>query len=233
MTTNTPNALQTQTPQNDSEQQPAGGIVSRSLIGVVLIFIESAIALMLRLDPKLRQLAYPLAKAGTVVCIRSYLPHTTIYATFGYRGVLLDSQLPANVNAEITVNAYSFQLVNALINHSPSHIESLQIRGEAVMVENFKAFLLRVGVGGAIQNLITKFTGNQKPKPTAESQAKQNSDYQQKIAEQAERIDTLSTENKRLSIQLAELASKQKSTFVAMIVAAFAAIVSTVLHFFI
>ena len=39
-------------------------------------FIESALTLMLRFDPKLRQLAYPLAKSGTVVL------HSLVFTTY-------------------------------------------------------------------------------------------------------------------------------------------------------
>lgn len=212
----------------------SGGIVSKSLLSIVLIFVESALTLMLRFDPKLRQLAYPLAKAGTVVCIRSYLPHITIYATFGYRGILLDSELPEDKPAaDITINGYSFQLINALINHNPDHVDALQIRGDAALVENLKALMVRMGIGGAIHNALAKFTGGNKQKPTPEEKAEKIANYQLKINEQAERIDALSMENKRLAIQLAEQKSKNKSTFIAMIVAIVVAVVSIVAHFFI
>lgn len=225
------NSAQNQAPKPAAESH-SGGVISKSLLSIVLIFIESALTLMLRFDPKLRQLAYPLAKAGTVVCIRSYLPHVTVYATFGYRGVLLDNELPQDKQAaDITINAYSFQLINALINHNPDHIEALQIRGEAAQVENLKGFLVRVGVGGAIQNVLAKFTGGDKQKPTPEERAEKIANYQIKINEQAERIDTLTMENQRLATQLIEAKSKQKSAIIAAIVAAFIALVGIVLHF--
>lgn len=209
-----------------------GGIVSKSLLSIVLIFIESALTLMLRFDPKLRQLAYPLAKSGTVVCIRSYLPHITIYATFGYRGILLDNELPEDKpTADITINGYSFQLINTLINHNPDHVDDLQIRGDAALVENLKALMVRMGVGGSIQSILSKVTGGNKQKPTPEQNAEKIANYQLKINEQAERIDTLSMENKRLAIQLAEQKSKNKTTFIVMVIAIIVAVVSIIMHF--
>lgn len=209
-----------------------GGIVSKSLLSIVLIFIESALTLMLRFDPKLRQLAYPLAKSGTVVCIRSYLPHITIYATFGYRGILLDNELPEDKpTADITINGYSFQLINTLINHNPDHVDALQIRGDAALVENLKALMIRMGVGGSIQSILSKVTGGNKQKPTPEQKAEKIANYQLKINEQAERIDTLSMENKRLAIQLAEQKSKNKTTFIVMVIAIIVAVVSIIMHF--
>lgn len=211
-----------------------GGIVSKSLLSIVLIFVESALTLMLRFDPKLRQLAYPLAKSGTVVCIRSYLPHITIYATFGYRGILLDSELPEDKpTADITINGYSFQLINTLINHNPDHVDDLQIRGDAALVENLKALMVRMGVGGSIQSILSKVTGGNKQKPTPEQNAEKIANYQLKINEQAERIDTLSMENKRLAIQLAEQKSKNKTTFIVMVIAIIVAVVSIIMHFMI
>lgn len=209
-----------------------GGIVSKSLLSIVLIFVESALTLMLRFDPKLRQLAYPLAKSGTVVCIRSYLPHITIYATFGYRGILLDNELPEDKpTADITINGYSFQLINTLINHNPDHVDDLQIRGDAALVENLKALMVRMGVGGSIQSILSKVTGGNKQKPTPEQNAEKIANYQLKINEQAERIDTLSMENKRLAIQLAEQKSKNKTTFIVMVIAIIVAVVSIIMHF--
>lgn len=218
-------------PNNHPEPQQTG-VLSRSLLNVLLVFIESAITLMLRFDPKLRQLAYPLAESGKVVCIRTYLPHTTIYATFGYRGILLDDTLPANKTAaDIVINAYSFQLVNALMKHSTANIDALQIRGDAQDVEQLRAFLVRVGVGGAIQNIIHKIKGEPKTAPTAQEKAEKLADLRNKIAEQSQQIDTLQTDNRRLSTQLSELQSKQKTILIGFISSAFIAIVSIILHF--
>ncbi|XUJ54936.1 hypothetical protein AABM16_02855 [Moraxella catarrhalis] len=48
--------------------------------------------------------------------------------------------------ADITINGYSFQLINTLINHNPDHVDALQIRGDAALVENLKALMVRMGV---------------------------------------------------------------------------------------
>lgn len=218
-----------QAPQNES-----GGVISRGILNVLLVFIESAITLILRFDPKLRQLAYPLAEAGKVVCIRTYLPHTKIYATFGFRGVLLDDVLPANKQApDVIINAYSFQIANVLMNHSESSVDALQIRGEAQDVQDVKAFLVRVGVGGAIQNLINKLKGNPQDKPTPEQKAEKLADYKAKIAEQTAQIDEQARDIARLKTQLAEANNKQKATLTGLIISAIIAIIAIVLHFFI
>ena len=50
--------------------------LSRGLLNILLVFLESAITLALRFDPTLRKLAYPLAERGTVVCIRTTVPRS-------------------------------------------------------------------------------------------------------------------------------------------------------------
>lgn len=204
--------------------------VTRGLLNILLVFLESAITLILRFDPTLRQLAYPLAERGTVVCVRTYLPHTQFYVTFGYRGVLLDDRLPANKTApDMTVNAYSFQLINTLTTHSESSVDALQIRGSQDDTQDFKAFLVRLGVGGVIQNLLAKFKG--KPAPTPEEKAEKQENYKAKIAEQSARIDELTLHNHRLNTALLELQSKQKSTLIALVVACVIALVAIIMNF--
>lgn len=203
---------------------------SRGFLNVLLVFLESAITLVLRFDPKLRELAYPLADKNIVVCIRTYLPHTQIYVSFGFRGILLDDCLPPNkTHADIMVNAYSFQLLNVLKSHSQSAVESLQIRGEQAEVAQLKAFLVQLGVGGAIQNLLNKFKGD--PAPTPEERAQRQENYKAKIATLETELSQVSTENARLKMALAESQSKQKSTKTALIVVAIVALVALLSHF--
>ncbi|WP_253850305.1 hypothetical protein [Moraxella nonliquefaciens] len=205
--------------------------LSRGLLNILLVFLESAITLALRFDPTLRKLAYPLAERGTVVCIRTYIPHVQFYATFGYRGVLLDDRLPIDkTTPNMTVNAYSFQLISAITTHSSSSIESLQIRGNHQDVHDFKEFLMRLGVAGVIQNLLGKIKG--KPAPDPEQKAKKQEDHKAKIAEQSARIDELTLQNHKLTTALAELQGKQKSTFIALVVVGIIALIAIIMNFF-
>lgn len=195
------------------------GTLSRGFLNVLLVFLESAITLALRFDAQLRQLAYPLASSGKIVCIRTYLPHTQIYASFSYRGVLLDDRLPPNKTADITINAYSFQLLGLLTNHNPASVDGLQIRGESTDVADVKAFLVRLGIGGILQTLLNKIKGTQ-DKPTPEERAQKQENYKAKIAEQDKLINELSVQNDRLNTALAELQNKQNSTKKALIIIA-------------
>lgn len=230
-TTNKPSLNPTQ-PSNSQDINNTG-VVSRGFLNVLLVFLESAITLALRFDPKLRELAYPLASGDKVVCIRTYLPHTQIYATFGYRGVLLDDRLPVNKQvADMTINAYSFQLLSLLTNHNSASVDALQIRGNNQDVTDLKAFLVRLGIGGVIQTLLEKIKGKQH-KPTPQEREQKQENYKAKIAEQANVIDALTLENSRLSTSLVELQSKQKSTKTALIVACLVGLVAIILHFFI
>ena len=227
----THNSPQKPTQHSNTQSSNNIGVVSRGFLNILLVFLESAITLALRFDPKLRECAYPLASKDKVVCIRTYLPHTQIFATFGYRGVLLDDRLPVNkTQADITINAYSFQLLNILSNHNPASVDALQIRGDNQDVQELKTFLVRLGVGGVIQTLLEKIKGKQH-KPTAEEKEQKQENYKAKIAEQANTIDALTLENNRLHTALTEAKSKQKSTQLALIITCIVALIALILHF--
>ncbi|MCL1623777.1 hypothetical protein M2R47_05925 [Moraxella sp. Tifton1] len=222
-----------QTPNQNTQQQPTG-VISQGVLSVVLVFLESAMTLMLRFNPKLRQLAYPLVQNNTVVSIRTYLPHVQIFATFNQHGILLDTQLPDHKHsADIMISAYSFELVNMLSSHSIQAVEKLQIRGDIVQVAQLKEFLVQLGIGGVIDQLLRKFRKAPESKPTAEDKLKKISELQAKISEQSDKIDALNTQNIRLSTQLTEAQTKQKSTFAGFIIASLIAIIAILSHFFI
>lgn len=221
--------IMTELPTNATPQKQASTF-SHGFLNVLLVFLESAITLVLRFDPKLRELAYPLASKEIVVCIRTYLPHMQIYVTFGFRGILLDDRLPPNKShADIMVNAYSFQLLSVLKSHSQSSVDALQIRGEQADVAEFKAFLVQLGIGGAIQNLLQKFKGD--PAPTPQEREQKQEKYKAKIIQLESQLSTLTTENARLNTALAEMTGKQKSTKIALIIMSIVAVVAIICVF--
>ena len=63
------------------------------------------------------------------------------------------------------------------------------------------------------------------------TKAEKIANYQLKINEQAERIDTLSMENKTLSHSAGRAKSKNKTTFIVMVIAIIVAVVSIIMHF--
>lgn len=129
--------------------------LSHSFSNIVLMFTESALTLLLRLDPELRKAAYPLAKQGTVVALRLYLPHVEVFATFSTKGVLLDAQLPVGRSEpDVIINAYSIQVINAITTHDSETTEKLQMRGESVQVQLVKQFIMQLGVASLIQGLV-------------------------------------------------------------------------------
>lgn len=212
------NDLSKTDPTHADQSNDNGDVLSRGLLNILLVFLESTLTLMLRFDPTLRQLAYPLAQSSKIVCIRTYLPHTKIYASFSYQGILLDDALPNNKQAaDIVINAYSFQLLKLFTDHHASSVDALQIRGETQDVEQLKAFLLRMGVGGTIQNIIHKLKGSPKPKPSAKEREDKLASYKNRIDEQTKQIDHLTMQNSRLNTQLAEAHTKQKTMSIALI----------------
>ncbi|MDN5620014.1 MAG: hypothetical protein L0G63_05950 [Psychrobacter sp.] len=195
--------------------------LSHSLLNIILVFIESALTLLLRLDPELRKAAYPLAKQGTVVALRLYLPHVEVFATFSTKGVLLDAQLPVGRSEpDVVINAYSIQVINAITTHDRETTEKLQMRGESVQVQLVKQFIMQLGLGSLIQGLIKKIKGgNAKTKPTDAEMAEKKDHYKERIKEQQTQINTLTIKNRELETTVKELQSKQKTFMIITVVA--------------
>lgn len=200
--------------------------LSHSFLNIILVFIESALTLLLRLDPELRKAAYPLAKQGTVVGLRLYLPHVQIFATFTYKGVLLDANLPAGRSEpDVIINAYSIQVLNAITTHDSETTDKLQMRGELAQVQLVKQFIMQLGLGSLIQSVIKKIKGDKsKSKPSDTEMEEKKSNYKLRIKEQQTQISTLSIKNRELETTVRELQSKQKVLIIAIVVAVIIAI---------
>lgn len=195
--------------------------LSHSFLNIILVFIESALTLLLRLDPELRKAAYPLAKQGTVVALRLYLPHVEVFATFSTKGVLLDAQLPVGRSEpDVVINAYSIQVINAITTHDSETTEKLQMRGESIQVQLVKQFIMQLGLGSLIQGLIKKIKGHKgKTKPTEAEMEEKKENYKLRIKEQQTQINTLTIKNRELETTLKELQSKQKTLIIVTVVA--------------
>ena len=204
--------------------------LSHSLLNIILVFIESALTLLLRLDPELRKAAYPLAKQSTVVALRLYLPHVEVFATFSTKGVLLDAQLPVGRSEpDVVINAYSIQVINAITTHDRETTEKLQMRGESVQVQLVKQFIMQLGLGSLIQGLIRKIKGGKgKTKPSDAEMAEKKDHYKERIKEQQTQINTLTIKNRELETTVKELQSKQKTFMIVTVVALVVAVVSII-----
>lgn len=202
--------------------------LSHSFLSIILVFIESALTLLLRLDSDLRKAAYPLAKQGTVVCLRLYLPHVQVFATFSYKGVLLDANLPADRSEpDVIINAYSIEILRALATHDSATIDKLQMRGELEKVHLVRGFITQVGMGGLIQSLLKKFKGSDSKGKSDDAEKEQkNNNYKLRIAEQQTQINTLTIKNRELETSVKELQSKQKTMMIAAVVATIIAVVA-------
>lgn len=210
---------------------PSQTILSRSVLNVVLVLIESLFTLVLRFDARLRRSVYPLVKADTLVCIRTYLPHTEVYVTFGYKGVLLDDKNPKGREPEVTINAYSHQLLQALVSQDPKAIKALQIQGVPSDVALVQDFLQELSVFGLIQNLIQKISPNSKPS-TPEQKAEQDKKLKDELSDAIKQKEAMHAQVRKLSTELAELQGKHKHTKIALAIVSLVAIVVGVLWAF-
>jgi len=202
--------------------------LSHSLLNIILVFIESALTLLLRLDSDLRKAAYPLAKQGTVVCLRLYLPHIEVFATFSYKGVLLDAKLPADRSEpDVIINAYSVEIIKAIATHDSDTIDKLQMRGEHLQVQMVRAFITQVGLGGLVQSLLKKFKGSDNSNnPSAAEKEEKANRYKVRIADQQTKINTLTIKNRELETSVKELQSKQKTMMITAVIAIVIAIIA-------
>lgn len=211
---------------------PKSNMLTSSLLNVILVLIESILTLILRFDSGLRRIVYPLAKQQTLVCIHTYLPHTTIYATFSYKGILLDQQKPVHKPApDIVLNAYSFQIISALISHNNDHIDALQMRGDAQIVALFRQFLLQLGAGRIVQTLLSKIRKDDKPAKPVVPKEDKFTQLQETLTEKNNQIEALNTQNRKLAIQVAEEQSRQKSLKIVVIALFIITILLIISHF--
>lgn len=195
-----------QTNLDNDKIEPNG--FSQTALNVILVILETLLTLLLRFDAPLRQIMYPLAQDNTVLCIKSYVPYLTIYATFSVNGVLLDSRLMPNQKVDVTVNGFTWEIVQAIFSQRVSVIEKLQFRGEMDKVAQIKAFFLAIGVVKSVQEIIQKFTG--KTEKTQEKPKKSTEEYKQKIEIQKQQINELTVINAELQTALLELKSQNK-----------------------
>jgi len=193
--------------------------LSHSFLNIVLVFIESALTLLLRLDPALRRAAYPLAKQGTRVCLRLYLPHIEVFATFSYKGVLLDLEQPeGSFEPDVVINAYSLQVLMAIATHDDEATEKLQMRGDNAQVQLVKQFITQLGLGSLLHSIINKIKGGKATKASDVQKAEKADSYKRKISEQQAQISSLTIKNRELETTVKELESKQKMFMIAAIV---------------
>lgn len=191
-----------------SNQKSANTSFGQTALNIILVLAESLLTLLLRFDGQLRQIVYPLAQDNTVLCIRSYMPHVSIYATFTVNGVLLDSKLQHNQQVDVTLNGFTWEVVHAIASQRVSVVENLHFRGEMEKVTQVKAFFLAISVLTFIQEILQKFTGkSQKP---SEKPKKSIYEYQQKIESQKQQINELTVKNAEVETALLELKSQNK-----------------------
>lgn len=187
--------------------------LSQNALNVVLVIIETLLTLLLRFDAQLRQRVYPLAQNNTVVCIHSYVPQVTIYATFTVNGILLDSQLQPNQQVDVTINGFTWEIAQAIFVNKPAIVEKLQIRGERDKAEQVKAFLMAIGIASVVQNIVASLFNKQDKK--TDSQDDTNSkinvtEYRLRISEQQNTINQLTLEQTELNAQIKQLHSQNK-----------------------
>ena len=106
-----------------------------------------------------------MAQKNTVVCVRSYLPHTQFYATFTNKGILLDSELPHSATEpDVVINAYSHHLINSLVSNDVTQINKITMRGGTETVNEVRNFLSQLGFASLFQGIIKTVKGKGREK---------------------------------------------------------------------
>ena len=205
--------------------------LSQSLLNAILVLVESAMTMVLRFDPSLRKTVYPLAKQETLVIVRTYLPHTQVYATFTTKGVLLDSKpFDPTREPDVVINTYTHQFAQAIISNDVRQIDKITMRGDAETVAQVRAFLTRLGVASLFQGILQTVKGKTKKDDGKDSDTtKAEPNYRMQVAEQQKQLNALTIRNRELEISLKEAKSKQKTIVIALIVASLVAVLAVIL----
>lgn len=217
------------TPPSPTSQTTQVSPLTHSFLSILLVLIEAVLALVLRLDGNLRRAAYPLVKAETLVCVRTYLPHAQVYASFTYKGVLLDTTAPKNRTPDVTINAYSHELFLAVMGNNIERIDGLQMRGDGEAVAQVRAFLQVLGVGGMFGVLFKKFRSSPAdPAETANKKQNELAELKTALSQKNREIQALISDNKKLSAQLYELQGKYNAIKIGIILMAVITILTIV-----
>ena len=204
--------------------------LSQSLLNAILVLAESAMTMVLRFDPSLRKTVYPLAKQETLVIVRTYLPHTQVYATFTTKGVLLDSKpFDPTREPDVVINTYTHQFAQAIISNDVRQIDKITMRGDAETVAQVRAFLTRLGVASLYQGILKTVKGKTKKDDGKDSDTtKAEPNYRMQVAEQQKQLNALTIRNRELEISLKE-AKVSKNHVIALIVASLVAVLGVIL----
>ena len=114
----------------------SSGKNSSPLFRGVLIVSEMIIAVMLKMDKRLRQSAFPLAQENLVICMKTYLPQLQFYITINQHGVLLDLKAPFNARlnahgADLLLSGSAINFVRAFVGRDEEQLDKLTIRGSS------------------------------------------------------------------------------------------------------
>lgn len=165
----------------------------RPAVAILLVIIESALSVALRLDKGLRQKVYPLVHANMRWSIRTYLPHVIVYVSFTPNGILLDSTPPDDEGEpDVIISGSLMAVVRSALLSDSRIISKLQFRGESEDISVSREFLANLGLQHVASNMFGRL--RQIDKSENDSQEKLLVNYKSQIDEQQNTIDTLSTQ---------------------------------------
>lgn len=191
---------------------------NRPILSVFLVFVESILAIVLRLDKRLRQTIYPLVQQDMVVCLRTYLPHVQVYVRFTENGILLDTKPPqredlgvqsdtgqqdADQQQDVIVSSSLLALIKLFLTSDDIIMQKLQFRGNHHDVELVKSVFENMRLQHMTGDLIGSFR-----KLDIQTQNSQNTlnHYKKQLTTQQETIAQLN-----LALHEAEAALKHQA----------------------
>lgn len=201
---------------NDTDDIPRAAytppVGHRATFNLVLMLLETGLSLLLRINPDLRRACYPLAQKMTVVKITTYLPYGVFYATFSFKGILLDDAPPLHKTApDASINAYSAQIVHAIVNAKSDTIDALNLQGDAQTVSHLWQVFSAMG----LMDMLIRFKAHFDKKNTAPTSQDDEQDALSALKEEHDdlkrRLDTIGIENARLSAYVEEQNAKIKT----------------------
>lgn len=145
---------------------------SHPLLSLFLVVIESALALVLRFDKRLRQALFPLVQEDLLLCVRTYLPHVLVYASFTKDGILLDTKPPQDRSPQgatsargdtqdnpedVLVSGSTLAFLRLFLASDDSMLDKLQFRGNRHLIELCKNAMSKIQLGHIFGDLLNNF----------------------------------------------------------------------------
>ncbi len=192
-----------------------------------LIGLESTLTFMLRHDAQTQLQARYLINQHAVVCIRTYLPSQTFYATFTERGLLLDRILSQS-KIDATVSASTIDLLRAFFFASDKVLDGIRIDGNQQIVSEIRSLMHYLNVPFIASSWLNQLKSFGLEKDDGSHQQRRIKPLLKRIDGQQHQIQQLTVLSKEQASQIRHLKTRMRRQVVVFTVISFLLVIATV-----